>query len=376
VQHHHHAGLLTAEAERDPVHLHRALGGAGQPELPARHPTHPGRPALAQERVEIGVADHLQERLALAPGGPETEQGAGPLVHENDMVAPVDGDHAFHHAVQDGAHLGLLLLESLQPLPEAQGHGIEGAPQRADLVGRAHRRPDGEVALAHFARHGLHLHHRLGHPARHEESDAAGHAQGHQRPDQHHLVQRPVRGRHHRERQGQPQHAEGAGPVLHRQGQVEQGHVDGGAAPEIAAHLTGQGGPHLGPAGVVFDPRQRVGDHLGVTQHPAVRGDESHPGTAGAGHARDERLDLGRAGASAKQGPGLVLEQAAGHGQLRLERLHRQPLQGLVEVQARGQNRHGHEPDQGEGELDRDPTAEQVEEASHVSPCRGGNPGP
>src|SRR3989475_13117845 len=89
---------------------------------------------------------------------------------------------ALDHAVEDRGRRRLLLLETLDLLPEARGHRVQRAPERADLVRGAHGGAQGEVALAHPARDRLHLDHRARHSPGDEEADGARHDERHEPP--------------------------------------------------------------------------------------------------------------------------------------------------------------------------------------------------
>src|SRR3989338_540150 len=151
VEHHHDAGLRARQAQRHRVHLEPPVGRPGEPELVARDAGRPRRADGPEEVVQGRVADDLEERSALEARRVEAEHGARPLVHQEDRAAPVHSEHALDHAVEDRGRLGLLLLEVADLLAEPPHHRVERPAQRADLVGRAHRRARGEVARAHAA---------------------------------------------------------------------------------------------------------------------------------------------------------------------------------------------------------------------------------
>src|SRR5439155_16427386 len=116
-----------------------------------RHAALARRPTLAKQLVELRVADDLQEGLPLAARRVQAEPGTRPLVQEKDHVAAIDGDDALDHAVENRGRLRLLVPEIVDLLPKPRRQPVERASERADLVGRADRGPDREVALAHPA---------------------------------------------------------------------------------------------------------------------------------------------------------------------------------------------------------------------------------
>src|SRR5437016_2828705 len=91
-------------------------------------------PALTKDLVQLRVADHLEERLPLAAAGADAEHRPRALVHEHDALVAIHGNHALHHAVEDGAGLGALLLEVADLLPQTRRHDVQGASERAELV--------------------------------------------------------------------------------------------------------------------------------------------------------------------------------------------------------------------------------------------------
>ena len=207
----------------------------------------PRRARLAKRVVEIGVADHLEERLPLQPARAQVEHGAGALVHQEDVVVAVHRDHALHHAVEDGGGLGLLLGEVLDLLAQPGREHVEGASERADLVRRAHGRAHREVALAELAGDGLHLDHRARHPSRHEEADAERHR------ERHHARPPASRGGRSRARRS-PRRAARPAAARRRSGRrpggqrhVEEGRLQRRAAAEIASDPSLERRAHLGP---------------------------------------------------------------------------------------------------------------------------------
>src|SRR5207244_7449723 len=111
VQDHDDADLALAQAERHRVHLNAPLDRAGEPELAIRDAALAGGAALAERLVQLRVADDLEEGFALAARRVEPEHGSRPLVQEKNDVAPVDGDDALDHPVEDRGRLRLLVAE-------------------------------------------------------------------------------------------------------------------------------------------------------------------------------------------------------------------------------------------------------------------------
>src|SRR5207237_9776459 len=86
-QYHVDTDLVRAQAERHRVHLQSALDRAREPELAMRDVAPVDPAALAERLVQLRVADHLQERLALPTRRVEAAHGPGPLAHPQDDVA-------------------------------------------------------------------------------------------------------------------------------------------------------------------------------------------------------------------------------------------------------------------------------------------------
>src|SRR5439155_968531 len=87
-------------------------------------------------------------RVSRGPWRAEAEHRARPLVDQEDRVVTVHREHALDHLVEDRGGLRLLLLEVLDLLAQPRRHRVERPAQRPDLVGGAHGRARGEVALA------------------------------------------------------------------------------------------------------------------------------------------------------------------------------------------------------------------------------------
>ena len=279
---------------------------------------------------------------------------------------PVHRDHALHHAVEDGGDLGLFLGEVLDLLTEAGGEHVEGAAQRADLVGRAHGGAHGEVALAELAGDGLHLDHRPRHATRHEETDAQRHRQGQQPAHQHHAMHVLVGGGHLGQRQGEAQHADQPIAVAHRGGDVEERRLQRAAGAQVAAEPAGERGAHLGPLGMVLHSGEATRRGLRLGHHPTTGEDHRHPSPGGARRFLGEGLPRRLGGRSGEQIARVVVQHALERGEARLERLHREGLQRTIEVQRRRQAGDGGEDHQGQRELERDAAAEEEEERAHA----------
>ncbi len=232
-----------------------------------------------------------------------------------------------------------------------------------ERVGRAHE----EVALAHLARDGLHLDDRLGDAPGDEDPDAERHHEGDARAHEHHLVEGGVRGRHRGERQGQAQHADHPPGFADRTRDVQKRRVDCGAPPEIPAGGAVERRPHLGTIAVILEARHVLRVTLGLRDHAAVGRDQRDARAGGAGHACHEGLGRG-AGSITQRGAGLGLEQARHRGQARLDRLDREFLERVVQVEARRQHGDAHEPDEGQRELEGDPAPDDPGQREHQPP--------
>ena len=178
----------------------------------------------------------------------------------------------------------------------------------------------------------------------------------------------PVGGRHHRERQGQPEDSQDPGAVAHGPGDIEQRGRDGHAAPQIAAEAAGQRGLDLLAVGMILHLGQARGEDVGIAEHAPTEGDQRHPRPGGLGRAQDERPHVLGRRRLREQAARLVMKEPAGGGQPGLQRLDGEGFQGAVEVEAGGQRRQAHEADQRQRQLDGDPLADEVEEgAQHQS---------
>ena len=280
----------------------------------------------------------------------------------------VHRDDAFHHAVEDGGDLGLLLGEVLDLLAETGGEHVERAPQHADLVGRAHRRAYREVALAQAPRDGLHLDHRPRHSRGDEEADAQGHRQRDHPADEHHLVDALVGGGHFRQGQGEPEDADDPIAFTHRERDIEERHVHRRAGAEVPSHLAAEGRAHLRTVAVVLHGAEPARRRSRLGDDPAVGRDHGDTGARRPRHPVREDLQRGLPRPAAKQAPGFVVERAAHGGEARLEGLHREGSQRVIEVEPGGETGDGGEAHQGQGELERDAAAEEEEERAHAQP--------
>ena len=181
---------------------------------------------------------------------------------------------------------------------------VQRAAERADLIRRADRRPDREVALAHLMGDRLHLHDRLGHAAGHEETDPERDGERHQAAEQHHAVDRRVRRRHRRHRQGHPDDTDHPPVVDDRQRHIEQRRADRRARPPGAPDPAGEGREHLRPLAVVLDARQIVDGHFGIAQHAAVGRDHGDPRGGRPRASQHERMEVVRRGLPRHQARG------------------------------------------------------------------------
>ena len=368
VQHHDHTRIVGGQPQGHGIGLHGALDGAGHAELAADDGPLAAQPALADQLVQPDVTDDLQQGRAFGPRRVQPEDRARPLVHEDDVPSSIDGQHALDHAVEDRPDLGPLVLEILEPVAEPPGQHVEGPGQHADLVGRAHRRPGGEVALTHLARDGLHLNHGVRHPSGHEHADGEGDEQGQESADEHDPVDRSIGRRHRRQRQRQTQHRSDAIAIAYGKRDVEQRLVDGHAPAQVAADAPGQRRPHLRTLGVILDTRQRGDRHLGIAEHATVEGDQRDARARGLARAHRERAHGVRTGVPRDQ-PARVAHQEPGRRcQARFQRLDREGLQRLVEIEPGRDQRHADEADQREGELERNAATDgRYERAQHHS---------
>ncbi|OGL21433.1 MAG: hypothetical protein A3G44_11665 [Candidatus Rokubacteria bacterium RIFCSPLOWO2_12_FULL_73_47] len=363
VEHHHDAGLRARQAQRHRVHLEPPVGRPGEPELVARDAGRPRRADGPEEVVQGRVADDLEERSALEARRVEAEHGARPLVHQEDRVAPVHREHALDHAVEDRGRLGLLLLEVADLLAEPPHHRVERPAQRADLVGRAHRRARGEVARAHAAGDLLHLDHRPCHAARDEQPDRERGDERHEPARQHHAVHGLPRRRHHGERQREPQDADDPPGIVDGERDVEERGLQRRARPEIASDAPRERLLDLGPPRVVLDPPEVVHADFRVAEHPARRLDQRHARFRRSCRPDDPGPDLPRGRPPQEEPAGAVVEEPAGAREPRLERLDREPLERAGQEQAGEQRRHRDEPDQRQRQLARDAPPDEEDRA-------------
>jgi len=90
--------------------------------------------------------------------------------------------------------------------------------------------------------------------------------------------------------------------------------------------VTGQRRLHLGPGRVVLQAAEIAGSDLGVAEDPAVHAHDGHPRVGQPRGLPRERGHLVEAGPAVQQRPRLVVEQAAGGRQPRLQRRQRLPV--------------------------------------------------
>ena len=210
VEHHDQAPLVAPERERQRLDLEHAPGRRGEAHLAPQHETGRPRAAVPEQLVQLDVSDHLEKRLALAAHRAEPEDGARPLVHQEDVLVAVHRDDALDHPVEDRGDLRALLLEVLDLLAQPRREDVQRPAERADLVGGARGRADEEIALAHLAGDGLHVDHRARHAAGDEDADAERDQQRHAAAREHHLVERGVGRGDGGQGEREPQHADHA----------------------------------------------------------------------------------------------------------------------------------------------------------------------
>src|SRR5207248_10695802 len=134
-------------------------------------------PGRTKDLVQVGVADHLRERLALSTAGAHAEHRARTLVHQQDALVRVHRDDALHDAVENGRGLGALLLEVVDLLAQPRHHRVESAAQSADLIHGAHWRARRILALTHAPRDRFHLDDGPRDAAGDEEADTRRHGE-------------------------------------------------------------------------------------------------------------------------------------------------------------------------------------------------------
>ena len=125
-----------------------AVHGGPQLELVPRAGDPAARTSLHQIEEPL-LPDHLEEGAALGAPVLHAEHRTGRRVEQEDAASVVQRDHALDHAVEDRAHLGLLVGQALDLLAERHGRPVERDPERRDLVVARDRHRLREVALGH-----------------------------------------------------------------------------------------------------------------------------------------------------------------------------------------------------------------------------------
>ena len=365
VEHHDRAGLAGAEAQRHRIDLQHAGHRVAQAQLAAQGDLLAAGARRAEQLVQLGAADHLRQRLALAARRAHAEHRARALVHEHDALVRVHRDHALDHAVEDGGGLGALLLEVVDLLAQPGHHHVQRAAKGAELVDRAHRRAGVVLALAHSPRDLLHLDDGLGDPPRDEDADARRHRERQQAAGEHHPVQLGVGRRDHGQRQGQAQHADRAWSVAHGQRGIEQRRADRRACPQIPADAAGERPADLATVAVVLEARQLRHLDLGIAQHEAVERDQGHARAGGGGRAHGERPRGGRRRGPDQERARVVVQEPGGRGQSGLERVHGEGLEGVIQIDTGRDHAQRDEADERERELDGDAAADELEGPGH-----------
>ena len=310
--------------------------------------------------MQVHVADHLEERPALHAGLAQAEDAAGPLVQQEDVVVAVGGDDPLDHGVEDGGGLGLLALEIVDLLAEAPRHDVEGAAERADLVGGTHGGAHPEIALAHLASHVLHLDHGARHPSCHEEPDAERHDEGDRAPRQHDAAERFVGGGGRLERRGEPQGPHHPAGLRHGHRHVDEGCPQRARAPHIPTGASVERGADLGSRRVIFHLGHVCRAPLGVGEHPPVGGDEGDPRVRAPGRPLGERLEAPRLTTGPEARARLVLEHPSPGSEPRLDGLDGHALKAPGKIEAHEHHGHRNEAHQGQGELEGDAPAKSV----------------
>ena len=99
-------------------------------------------------------------------------------IEQQETPPVVQRHHSLGHAVEDRAHLRLLVAEALDLLAEGHRRPVEGDAESGDLVRARDRHRLREVALGHAPGGVLHSPERPRHPPAHEEADHHGHGDG------------------------------------------------------------------------------------------------------------------------------------------------------------------------------------------------------
>ena len=254
--------------------------------------------AGASRRRQLGEFRHARERgEGRARPGPQrrVEQLGEAVVHVHHAVAAIDQRHAIAHVGEDELAVVALAAQRFEPSVELAMHGVERAPELAEVVVRGLRRPRAGVTLADATRHAL------------QQAQSSRKTSAHIRQHQHAREQRH-RGRGHRQphqRHGQPlQYYQWLGESQHRRvrtcqrhGAVKKLHAQRGRAAHLQTHATPQRGRHLLPPGVVLHARGR---RARIREHRTVARDQGHaqvePGV--------ERVGIGLPGVRARSGLG------------------------------------------------------------------------
>ena len=96
------------------------------------------RARAIEQLLQLGVAHHLEQRLADEVGAQE-QHLAQRRVHERDLAVLVEEEHALLHAVEDAAHEVALAAELADGLREAPGELIERGARAGRRPARARR---------------------------------------------------------------------------------------------------------------------------------------------------------------------------------------------------------------------------------------------
>ena len=337
VEHHGHAGLAGAQAQRHGVDLQHALHRSGQTELaPDRRPL-PRRlrspPRAPRERRRGDRRCGSPPGTASAPGAPDPRLN---MARARSFMSrmwswPSTAITPSTMPSRMAVALACSWARSWIFSRSRAASTLSERPEGADLVRRAHGGAHREVALAELAGDGLHLDHRPRHPSRHEEADAERHRERHQPAHQHHPVDVLVARRSPRRAARPAAVRRRSGPRRARGGHVEQRRVQRGAGAQVAPDPTGERRAHL--RAVARGSPCRRGPPAPRPDSATTRPSGRINGHAGARRARrplGEGLAGGLPGRPAQQIARLVVEHAPDRHQPRLQRLapRRPPARG------------------------------------------------
>jgi len=179
-----------------------------------------GRPVLIEGLLQIEVAERLQGRLARDLAVALPDEAAHPLVEGLDLPVDAQQEDPVHGAREGRLHLGLFLLEGVDPLLEFLDDVVDVFGQQADLVGGTDQERAGGLAPAQPLREPLHLADRRGEAPGKEEGRRDRQGQDHEEGPQEDTREGLDAPADLDQRAGQPDVARDLVPLADRQGHV------------------------------------------------------------------------------------------------------------------------------------------------------------